>query len=488
MKKIITIFAAILITSFVFAQAPEKMSYQAVIRDGSNALVTSTLVGMQISILQGSANGTAVYVETQTPTSNTNGLVSLEVGGGIVVSGTFASIDWANGPYFIKTETDPTGGISYTITGTSQLLSVPYALFAGNGITGVSIIGDTLFLGNGQYVIIPGVSAANDPIQLPLLTTANPSLISATDATTGGSVIDDGGAFVTQRGVVWNTSPSPTTTNNIGILNGGSGTGVFVSNLTGLSPLTTYFVRAFATNSLGTSYGNEISFTTGSLVCPPQNVFNQSLNYSSVNDIEGNTYKTIIIGTQEWMAENLRTSTYNNGSPIPQVTNLVQWGGLNTGAWCWYNNDSLSNSCNYGKLYNWYTVDTSLGVCPTGWHVPSDADWNVLIGYIDIASNPNANGAQSTIAGGKMKSIGTTLWLSPNGGADNSTGYSAIPSGYLNAIGSFDSVNDRIYIWSTTEHDAFTAWYRSIGYSTGSILRNRNLVKKSGFSIRCVKD
>ena len=130
MKKIITICAVLLMTASVFAQAPEKMSYQAVVRDGSNALVTSTAVGMQISILQGSASGTAVYVETQTPTSNANGLVSLEIGSGIVVSGTFANIDWANGPYFIKTETDPAGGTDYTITGTSQLLSVPYALHA----------------------------------------------------------------------------------------------------------------------------------------------------------------------------------------------------------------------------------------------------------------------------------------------------------------------------------------------------------------------
>ena len=132
MKKIITICAAILITASVFAQSPEKMSYQAVVRDGSNALVTSTAVGMQISILQGSASGTAVYLETQTPTSNSNGLVSLEIGDGTVVSGDFSTIDWANGPYFIKTETDPAGGTSYTITGTSQLLSVPYALYAKN--------------------------------------------------------------------------------------------------------------------------------------------------------------------------------------------------------------------------------------------------------------------------------------------------------------------------------------------------------------------
>ncbi|KAB1065678.1 DUF1566 domain-containing protein [Salibacter halophilus] len=119
---------SVLIPQMVNAQSPEKMSYQAVIRDGSDDLVTSTVVGMQISILQGSPNGTAVYEETQTPTTNTNGLVSLEIGTGTVVSGDFSTIDWANGPFFIKTETDPNGGTNYSITGTSQLLSVPYAL------------------------------------------------------------------------------------------------------------------------------------------------------------------------------------------------------------------------------------------------------------------------------------------------------------------------------------------------------------------------
>lgn len=128
MKRIITIFAALLMTASVFAQSPEKMSYQAVIRNSSDALVANSTVGMRISILQGSASGTAVYLETQTPTSNANGLVSIEIGGGTVVSGTFTSIDWANGQYFIKTETDPSGGTNYSITGTSQLLSVPYAL------------------------------------------------------------------------------------------------------------------------------------------------------------------------------------------------------------------------------------------------------------------------------------------------------------------------------------------------------------------------
>ena len=143
MKKIYSILAGLLLTASVFAQAPQKMSYQAVIRNSSNALITSAPVGMQISVLQGSASGTAVYVETQTPSTNANGLASVEIGGGTVVSGNFSAINWANGPYFIKTETDPTGGTSYTINGTNELMSVPYALNAANANVG----GFTHYLG-----------------------------------------------------------------------------------------------------------------------------------------------------------------------------------------------------------------------------------------------------------------------------------------------------------------------------------------------------
>jgi len=139
MKKTTTLLIAVIITAITWAQSPQKMSYQAVIRGASNALITNTVVGMQISILQTTNTGTAVYVETQTPTTNANGLVSIEIGAGTPVTGTFAGIDWSAGPYFIKTETDPAGGITYTITGTSQLLSVPYALSAGN-VTGLEKI------------------------------------------------------------------------------------------------------------------------------------------------------------------------------------------------------------------------------------------------------------------------------------------------------------------------------------------------------------
>ena len=136
--KIYSIVAGLLLTASVFAQAPQKMSYQAVIRNSSSTLITSTQVGMRISILQGSATGTAVYVEIYNPNpiTNANGLVSLEIGTGLPVTGTFATINWATGPYFIKTETDPTGGTNYSIVGTNELMSVPYALFSANGTPG----------------------------------------------------------------------------------------------------------------------------------------------------------------------------------------------------------------------------------------------------------------------------------------------------------------------------------------------------------------
>lgn len=152
MRKLFTLLFAVLLTVHVFAQAPQTMSYQAVIRNTSGALVVSTPISIQISILQGSSTGSTSYVETQTSTTNANGLVSIAIGSGNVVSGTFSSIDWSAGPYFIKTETDPTGGTNYTIIGTSQLLSVPYALYAAkSGSAGIPYTGATAAVDLGTY-------------------------------------------------------------------------------------------------------------------------------------------------------------------------------------------------------------------------------------------------------------------------------------------------------------------------------------------------
>ncbi len=156
MKKIYTIIALVVSSLGIFAQAPQKMSYQAVVRNASDALVVSTTVGMQISILQGSSSGTPVYVETQTPTTNANGLVSIEIGAGSVVSGSFSTINWSTGNYYIKSETDIAGGTNYTITGTSQLLSVPYALNAKKVENVTTISGTINVTSPGVYQIVYG--------------------------------------------------------------------------------------------------------------------------------------------------------------------------------------------------------------------------------------------------------------------------------------------------------------------------------------------
>jgi uncharacterized protein (TIGR02145 family) len=315
-----------------------------------------------------------------------------------------------------------------------------------------------------------------EPVQLATLTTFVIINITDTSAITGGNISNSGGGDITARGIVWNISPNPTTANNS--TTNGSGTGSFTSNLTNLTASTTYYVRAYATNSAGTAYGNELSFTTGS------GALNPNLTYGSITDQDGNTYATIVIGTQEWMAENLRTTTFANGDPIPNVTSATQWQNLTTGAWVHYNNDSQYENP-YGKLYNWYTVADPRNVCPTGWHVPTDAEWSSFINYLD----PNADGGNNipNTAGGKMKSTGTQYWQSPNTDATNESGFSGLPGGYRFGNGAFSSIGSNGGWWSSTEGIANGAWGRSLSYGNGSVARG-NDNKRDGFSVRCLRD
>ncbi len=208
---------------------------------------------------------------------------------------------------------------------------------------------------------------------------------------------------------------------------------------------------------------------------------------AGVTDIDGNTYQTIIINGQEWMAENLRTTKYANGDPIPNVTDANQWSNLTTGAWVHYNNDSQYEN-SYGKLYNWHAVDDSRNVCPTGWHVPSDNEWSTFINYLD----PNADGGNvNNIAGGKMKNTGIQYWQSPNVDATNESGFLGLPGGARRSDnGVFVSIGNSCSWWSSTEYDdkePFNAWHRSLGYLLGSAGRYRSN-KNFGFSIRCIKN
>jgi len=309
-----------------------------------------------------------------------------------------------------------------------------------------------------------------NPGNLATLTTLPIGNITDIAATTGGNITNDGGTAITNRGVVWSTTQNSTTANNS--ITNGSGTGSFTSNLTGLTANTTYYVRAYATNSAGTAYGNELSFTTttggGGIVTNP----------GAGVTFDGYTYPSIVLGNgQEWMSENLRTTTYANGNPIPNVTDNTQWENLTTGAWSHYNNDSQYENP-YGKLYNWYTVDDPRNVCPTGWHVPTDAEWTILSDYL----------GGENVAGGKMKSTGTQYWLSPNTDATNESGFSGLPGGYRYYNGTFDGIGDHGFWWSSTEDATYYAWDRYLYYNDGNVAWLGSFSKENGFSVRCLRD
>jgi uncharacterized protein (TIGR02145 family) len=203
-------------------------------------------------------------------------------------------------------------------------------------------------------------------------------------------------------------------------------------------------------------------------------------------DIDGNQYNVVKIGNQVWTKENLNVSKYRNGDVIPQVTDPAQWANLTTGAWCYYNNDP-ANGAIYGKLYNWYAVNDPRGLAPEGWHVPSDAEWNTLIDYID----PSANGGWTipNIAGGKMKLTGTTRWLNPNTGATNESGFSGLPGGYFNLENTqtFRTIGQTGLWWSSSEQNQTYIYSRDLNYNN-QIANKGSGIRAAGMSVRCIKD
>ncbi len=196
-----------------------------------------------------------------------------------------------------------------------------------------------------------------------------------------------------------------------------------------------------------------------------------------VTDIDGNVYETITIGTQVWMMENLKVTHYRNGDPMPNVTDNTAWQGLSTGAYCEYDNN-IGNVATYGRLYNWYAVDDSRSIAPDGWHVPTDAEWQTLVDYL----------GGGTVAGGKMKETGTTHWISPNTGATNESGFSALPGGSRNLDGVYNSRGYYAGFWSSTENGSSSAWSRALGCSHSEVMRAGYFIRSTGFSVRCVRD
>ena len=302
--------------------------------------------------------------------------------------------------------------------------------------------------------------------QIPTVTTDVISAITQTTATGGGNVTSGGGITVKARGVCWSTSPTPTTAS--GKTSDSTGTGTFISHLTGLSPNATYYVRAYATNNLGTAYGEERTFTT------------QQAIPETVTDIDGNVYHTVAIGSQAWLKENLKAVRYNKGDSIPDVSDDDQWSNLKKGARCNYDKDPLQVGT-YGRLYNFFAASDTRNICPVGWHVPTDTEWQTLIDYLGGAA----------VAGGKLKTTGTLeqgtgLWRQPNLGATNESGFSAIPGGIRGFNAGFSLLSESATFWTSTEQLTLAS-SREISYKYENA-EPHSTNKTEGYSVRCIKD
>ena len=309
---------------------------------------------------------------------------------------------------------------------------------------------------------------------LPTITTSSPTSVGVDTVVIGGDISNDGGSSIVLRGVCYSTTPNPNMGNSR--TEDGSGIGSFNTILRGLNPSTTYYARSYAKNSNGVVvYGNEVTFTTTASLpgvrCP---------GIPTVTDIDGNVYNTVQIGNQCWTQSNLKTSKYRNGDNIPTGLNNSAWSSTLLGAYSIYDND-LANDALYGKLYNHYSVSDSRGLCPTGWHVPSDGEWTTLVNYLGGAS----------VAGGSLKSTAMQPtpggWASPNAGAINSSGYSALASGFRLDNGAFNYISYYTKWWSSTLISGFNAWYRNLDYDHSFFGRSNDYVTY-GFSVRCLKD
>jgi uncharacterized protein (TIGR02145 family) len=381
MRLTLTTFA-VLFSVMLSAQAPVLIPYQAVARDASGQALNNATINARFTILDVSATGTAVWQELQTATTSALGLFTVQLGSSVALS----NVNWANGSKFMQVEIDL--GQGFVDIGTQQMLSVPYALYSGGTDFRISDSGDTLFMGNGRHMVIPGLSA-NNPY------------------------------------------------------NGNQG----------------------APHSCGT-----------------EGIHNPGLAYGSMTDQEGNIYKTIVIGTQEWMAENLNTSIYRNGDSIVTNLNIEDWSITTNGAWAYCNND-VTNACPYGKLYNWFACTDARNLCPTGWHVPSIEEWRVLVEVNEFGFQLKNHKSTGTVLDG------TGLWSFPNEGATNSSGFSGVPGGY-STYGGNDACGEGGVgtWWSSTESYLDRARNFILQSDLDYGFFENNYPKQWGCSVRCLKD
>lgn len=485
MRRLTTLFAFLMLcVTALFAQAPNKFTYQAVVRNTNNQLITNTLVGIRVSILQNSATGSVVYSETQMLSTNANGLVTMNIGEGTVVYGSFNNIDWSAGTFFLKSEIDPTGGSNYTISSTQQLLSVPYALYANEA--GNSFSGNYNDLTNK-----PTIPAAANNATLTIQRNNSTVGIFTADASSDKTV---------------NISVPTTTselTNNSGYITADQLNALLNAMNSRMDSLQTVLSAqnveiaslSNTVDSLG-AYADSLGNIVDQCGCGQEE---NACDVATVTDFDGNVYNTIGIGSQCWMAENLRTTHYSNGDPIDL--------GATTSTTIPYRYNPASDSTNvstYGYLYNWVAVMKGAtsseanpsgvqGICPTGWHVPSNAEWTELETFVSSQSQYVCNHQNSSYIGkalasttGWNNSTSTACGVGTTQSTNNATGFNARPAGNYYASGG-NGFGYYANFWTTTNVTNSKSHSYNLSYTSPS-LNHSNSGEASGFSVRCVRD
>jgi uncharacterized protein (TIGR02145 family) len=462
MKRILFILLIFVFAQNVFGQG---INFQGVARSANGTILANQKISLKLSIITGSNTSTPDYIEIRSVATNTQGIFSVVVGdtGTISTIGIYASISWKTSSKFLKVEMDPNNGINFISMGTTPLQYVPFSYYS-NGVDAANVAGILPVKSGGT-----GVASISDlKVALVLDKVNNTSDLNKPISTLTQTALDlKLNAADTSKYTKQTYSDSALVAKQ-----------VLIGLKLNAADTSKYTKQTYIDSSLLTKL--KISDTTAML---SSRIARDTLSLSNRIDLKLNTnavfLPTIVIGTQQWMRENLDVVTYRNGDVIPQVTDQTTWAGLTTGAWCYYNNEA-ANGAIYGKLYNWYAVNDSRGLAPQGWHIPSDAEWTTLSTLL---------GGEAA-AGGKMKSTGITRWTTPNTSATNESGFTGLPGGYryLDGVSSFNTPDgSKGRWWSTTESDSTNGWSHWLSYISGKLNRNYG-EKKNGYSVRCIRD
>ncbi len=473
------LFSFLIISTGLNAQPPMSFKYQAVVRDYSGVIITNQLISAKVSILQGSETGIADYSETHAVTTNQFGTITLDIGKGVVENGNFSALDWAADNYFLKLEIDIAGGTSFEFLGTSQLLSVPYALHT---VTSERLMNLTTEQRDTMSIIPIGTNFFN--------TTTNK--INYYDGIHWYEVngtclpqptMPDAGPDQNNITGVTTTIQANTPSSGTGVWSIKSGVGGYIIDpfnpttlFSGL-PGTNYTLSWIISNGCG-SLSDDVLINFAPFSCG-----------STFKDVRDNkVYTSVLIGTQCWMAENINIGTRIDGGNNMANNSIIEK----------YCQGNIEANCNvYGGLYSWAemmeynTVPGIQGICMQGWHLPTDDEWKVLEGTVDSqygVGDPiwDLEGNRGYDAGGKLKETGWEHWAWPNTGATNSSGYTALPGGARNTDGTFPSFQLAGRFWTSTESGT-SAYRRILSNNRMDIFRNASN-KNFGLSVRCLKD